>query len=368
MNLLFIPHGPLLPDIKTRGEEMAYLLSRKYKVFYLDWDVKYQGNIVSKIFFMAKQHFSQMKEKNYKNNFTIIKVPYSAVYSLKGIKKRQLSKFSLSYNRKILEKIIKEKNIDIIINQSMDMWDTSDLNVPYIYDIVDIPPSGEFSDFIITQAKNAASVTCISHYIKNALENFSIDSEIIPNGVDLQSFHSNVEKLKFNKYVIGYIGNHGWWSGLDFLLDVFREIQDENLLLIVGGGSEVPKAKEKIKREKIKNVILTGPIPKSDIIKYFHSINLGVLPFEKNILTDASVPIKVLEYTACKKLVLATDLEELKRLKLSNLTLNPRDKNKWISLIRELKDRKWDNSWNKEIETYDWQNLIKKMIKIIEEV
>lgn len=366
MKILFIPHGPLLPTLRTRGEELAKKLAEKHEIYYLSWIVKYKGNALSKLVFKVRQHFFPITEYRYEN-LKIICSPYSSLYS--SIRQRKLCEWSLKFNKKVLAKIVRERNIDLIINESAQLWDVSNLNVPYIYDIVDMPPTGKINHFLKKQILNAEYITCISHYISKKIKKmFNIDAIIIPNGVDIKKF-KKARKLKKGRLpVIGFIGNHGWWSGVDFLLDVFKKIQNKFELWIVGGGSEIPNAKRKVKKESIKNVKFIGPVPKEKVIDYFKTIDIGVLPFEKSILTDAALPIKILEYSACRKFVVATNLEELKTLKFPNVILLPRKKKLWAKSIESLKNRKWDKRWDRVIKTYDWGNVAKTLCKLVEKL
>ena len=85
-------------------------------------------------------------------------------------------------------------------------------------------------------------------------------------------------------------------------------------------------------------------------------------------MTDAALPIKILEYSACRKFVIATNLEELKILKFPNVILLPRKTHLWVKNIKNLKNRKWDKKWDKIIKNYDWKNIAKKLCKLVEEL
>lgn len=364
--LLFIGHGPLMEGIRTRGEELANRLAKKYDVYYLSYKYKYSGNILLKGFFRIFEHFFKIKKYKYKN-FKVIEVPKSNLYSLFSFKRKKFSKFSYWFNKRILKKIIKKYSIDFIFSEALDNYDVSNLGIPYIYDIVDFNPSGEFSEFLRKQVDNAALVTVISKYIQKKLWRKSV---IIPNGVDIKNLRK-AKPLKKNKKVkiIGFIGNHDWWSGLIFLIKSFSLIKKPFVeLWIIGGGNEIPKAKKYVKENKIKNVKFIGKIPKDKIYRYYKTIDLGVLPFDKNELTDAALPLKILEYTAAKKIILATDLEELKRLKFSNLYLLEQNEEKWAKKMKKLLDKKWNNNWNEEIKKFSWDFLANKLINEIKKV
>lgn len=368
---MFVPDCPLLPHIRTRSEELAKQLAKKHFVYYLSWGRKDVGSPFTKLFFRIRRRFAPKKEHVHKK-LRIITVPHSDFDILRApflsgiiLEKNQ------QFNKRILKKIVQEKKIDAIISQSHRIWDATNLKVPFLYDVSDIPYDGEFEGFMKKQMVHASRLACISHYIKREIKRqLNLEATVVSNGVNLRDFRrvESREPRKMSATTIGLIGNHGWWSGLDFFLNVFKRIEDTFQLWVIGGGSEIPRAVKKTKEEKIKNVKFFGPVPKDHVLKYFDAIDLGLVPFEKTVFTEAALPIKVLEYTAARKYVLATDLKELKLLKLSNLVLRPRNEKLWADAIHELRDKRWDPHWDKEIEEYDWKILSEKVLALLRKI
>lgn len=151
---------------------------------------------------------------------------------------------------------------------------------------------------------------------------------LIPNGVDL-SLYRQVEPARVRqamglegKKIIGLISALGRFSGLRRLLEAFARIQNPQLvLLIVGGGDQLAWGKGWSQRQKIGNVLFTGPVPFAQIHHYYAALDVGVIPFDKTPFTDAACPIKLLEYSAAGLPVVSTALEEVRRMGFPNVVL-----------------------------------------------
>jgi glycosyltransferase involved in cell wall biosynthesis len=76
-------------------------------------------------------------------------------------------------------------------------------------------------------------------------------------------------------------------------------------------------------------VHVIGPIPTDEIWDYFHAADLGLLPFILAPVTHHCLPLKVLEFGAAGKPVLATPLHELQRLALPHIRFAEYDIDAW---------------------------------------
>ena len=116
-----------------------------------------------------------------------------------------------------------------------------------------------------------------------------------------------------------------------------------------------------ITRSDLPNVIYTGSIPPEQIGAYFNLIDLGVLPCEHSDFRDYAFPIKVLEYTTCRKWVVATPLETLRCLAWPNVLLVNRDRDAWVEALLWAKNARWRPEWDAIVEEYDWQRLAARL-------
>lgn len=136
-----------------------------------------------------------------------------------------------------------------------------------------------------------------------------------PNAADLDLFKKAVEEklekpreLKsISKPIIGYTGQIG--SRINFqLLKKITEYHSDKIICMVGPiGDEEYK---QINLNKIDNVILTGPKRIDDLPHYLQFMDCAIIPFKCNVLTKSIYPLKINEYLAAGKPVVATHFSE----------------------------------------------------------
>lgn len=191
---------------------------------------------------------------------------------------------------------------------------------------------------------------------------------LIPNGVDLEKFGGadgdKVRKeLNLKGVVAGFISVFSEFSGLLRLVKSSELISEDLTFLIVGDGPMVWDAKRYIEKKGIENFVFTGRVSFNEIHHYFKAIDIGLLPFDKKRFTDSACPIKLLEYTAAGKPVVATELEEIKRMNFSNVILVKDDPASLARGIREALDSEVEIP--REIEEYDIDKLAGKYERVI---
>jgi glycosyltransferase involved in cell wall biosynthesis len=164
----------------------------------------------------------------------------------------------------------------------------------------------------------------------------------IPNGVD-ESFFSDVNlsptEIYRGKIVIGFVGSLKPWHGIDFLVESYRILAEDPVyhLLIVGDGSKM-KLLRKFEQELPGRVTLTGNVPHEEVLKYVDVMDIAVAPypaFEDFYFS----PLKVLEYMARGKAIVATEQGQIKDLIRHNETgwlVPPGNQAQFVDAIKEL--------------------------------
>lgn len=111
----------------------------------------------------------------------------------------------------------------------------------------------------------------------------------------LLSVKNMVKKNEFVLLVFGFINGY---KGIDWIVNILKDIKGQNIRLLVAGGQN-PYLKDKIEYQKFYNSIVselqkhnhmthTGFIPDSDIHFYFAASDLVVMPYE--VFMSASGP------------------------------------------------------------------------------
>ena len=129
---------------------------------------------------------------------------------------------------------------------------------------------------------------------------------IIPNGVDLSMFKTNIKK---NPKKIIFAGAMYYHRGLDVLLEsiplVVKEIPDAKFVLL-GSGNEMDKLKEIVSKNKLDDSVeFKGWIKRDNIPKNISDASIGIGPLRLTEVTSRALPIKVLEYMAVSLPVIA---------------------------------------------------------------
>jgi glycosyltransferase involved in cell wall biosynthesis len=193
----------------------------------------------------------------------------------------------------------------------------------------------------------------------------------IPAGVNLDDYKDKSYRKKIRKqYKVKddetLLFFMGWLYDFSGMKEVCEELVKNRRkypkikVMIVGEGDLYPHLKklQGSNKESKKQIILTGKVPFDDIPRYLSAADICLLPAYKNEIMKNIVPIKLYEYLAAGKPVIATRLKGIvkefgegngivyiagpQRIlnKVPNLVLNYEDlRNKGISFV---KGYSWD--------------------------
>lgn len=207
---------------------------------------------------------------------------------------------------------------------------------------------------------------------------------IILNGANTDLFRPKCKEesrinLGLNEYghYICFVGSLLPWHGVEYLVqsapDIIATISDTKFLII----GDSPLREEYIrlaqKLNVINNFIFAGSVSYLDVPNYINSSDICVAPFTKAIGEHAGLsPLKIYEYLACAKPVIASyfsDLEFIKELNLGVL-VKPEDPKALakaiIQLLREddLREEMGKNGRVYVIENHSWKSVAKKTMEI----
>lgn len=72
-------------------------------------------------------------------------------------------------------------------------------------------------------------------------------------------------------------------KGFDLLLEAWQELDDNHLLVIIGGGEEKVFYEDMVRRKSYNHVILLKFMPKQEIFRYYHAADFFVLPTREDV-------------------------------------------------------------------------------------
>ena len=184
-------------------------------------------------------------------------------------------------------------------------------------------------------------LACVSESLKEILvQDFGVSSEkivLIPNGVDIDFLNPalHVPKRVFSGFTIGFIGSLYAWAGLDLLLETIFELRAEGLdisLVVVGDGAMKSAWEKQSQKLGISPyVAFIGRVSWQEVPQYIGGFDVGYsgqvqLQIGKMYLS----PMKLYEYMAMAKPVIASAFEDAKRLiydRKTGFLFKPGDKN-----------------------------------------
>jgi len=283
----------------------------------------------SRILWVAFSRYGGFKKFNLEKNISVISYPYSSFFDY----------------LKLLGGMIDSKKPKIVIATS-DLWtgmlllalkhimrkefvgifDFSDNYLSYVfYKNPFCKLWGRFSMLLVSKYMDFA--TCVGHNIFEAVakcRGSRAGLVKVFNGVDFGQVR-NAGKSKSRKKlglgqksrIILYCGAMQNNRNVNFLLKSFKNIEmkrEDVMLLMVGGGDDLKEIMKMSKVLEIKNIKFTGQMPYSQVKYFISASDICVIPNPENDFTHYSFPLKLVEYMACKKPVVASDVGEVPRV------------------------------------------------------
>jgi len=143
---------------------------------------------------------------------------------------------------------------------------------------------------------------------------------VLPNGADPALFDPasahperirTLHRLAPGALVIGWTGILREWHGLELLLEAVARIRGVTLLL-VGDGPARPLVEARAAQAGVGDrVVITGRVPHTDVRDYIAAMDIAVVADER---TGVASPMKLLEYMAMSRAVVAPAMDNLRDL------------------------------------------------------
>ena len=253
-----------------------------------------------------------------------------------------------------------------------------------IYELHDLS-NGKIWHFLFKRTfKNLHGCVVISEGLKEELIKGGFDSKIcvLHDGVDLNRFDINVPKedareelnLPKDKIIISYTGSLQNWKGYETFLKSYKYLKNKkNSVYLVVGGSEkqINKLKEVYKN---KDIIFVPFVENSKVPLFLKASDILVIPNSSKyeISVKYTSPLKLFEYMASKRPIIASDLPSIREVVNENEVLFVRpDDEKDIMLkveqlinSRELQNKLVKNAY-KLVKKYTWNERAKNCVYIL---
>jgi len=274
----------------------------------------------------------------------------------------------------------------------------SDLIINFGIDVGSMNPKSlltKFGLFAQNKLPFRADMVIATNFIGKMLESKGMPPErisIIPCGASATMFHPEIDareiREKYNlgdSLVILYQGAVCKAFGIDTLLEAMSKVSHRNgkaKLLIVGFHRSLGRVEFELDEEIIAfkkktaqlgiedKVIFTGPQPPEAIPSFIAASDICVNPAPYTLTHRAGSPIKVFEYMAVGKPVVATQLESIEGVVIdgeTGLVAKPdaediAEKILWLIENPGIRDKIGKNAREKVVAEYEWEKLGDKLI------
>jgi glycosyltransferase involved in cell wall biosynthesis len=188
----------------------------------------------------------------------------------------------------------------------------------------------KIAEFI--NSKLSHGVICVT---KGIAEYYTAEYNIPSNRVHVVSNGTNIDKfrilnqdyyrekisVKKDVFIVGFVGTFAKWQYLDLLVKAANVIKHNGVkdiqYLLVGSGSEQNNIKNQISKCDLEEeFILAGKIAHEEIPEYISTFDICYLC--KHGLEGGFSPLKMYEYLACGKPVLANKIEGIEEFVEAN--------------------------------------------------
>ncbi|MCA9263210.1 MAG: glycosyltransferase family 4 protein [Planctomycetales bacterium] len=145
------------------------------------------------------------------------------------------------------------------------------------------------------------------------------------------------------EYVIGYVGEMGKQDGVDYLIRALGKLQttrDDWYCVIIGDGEMVESLERLANDLGIgERTSFVGRVSHADVVPYLSGMDICTVPDPSNSYNDRCTMIKVMEYMAQSKPIIAFDLPETRySAGESARYIVPNDEAKFAAALSELMD------------------------------
>lgn len=182
-------------------------------------------------------------------------------------------------------------------------------------ELTDLPPKlariiREYEDRLLPKVH---AVFATSELLVTSLSARHANVHLIPNGADVAHFALAATELLpcpsdldgLPQPIIGFIGSVQHWVDVELMADLARRRSQWSVVIIGGLHKDVSCLRG------LPNVHLLGSKPYAELPAYLRQIAVGLVPFELCPIVLAADPIKVYEYLAAGKPVVATAIPRL---------------------------------------------------------
>jgi len=207
--------------------------------------------------------------------------------------------------------------------------------------------------FLVTliNLKHFKHLIVISDALKQDFQNqYNIPRHKITTIHDAADEPRQYEKLEFdqpNRFKVGYVGHLYPGKGMELIVELSIRCSWADFHIVGGNKSDLDYWTVKLK--DLKNIYFHGFIPPAETEKYRQSCDVLIAPYQRRVSVHGGggdvarwmSPLKIFEYMASGKAIIASDLPVLREVLIHEVTAilyEPEDIKAWANGLINLRD------------------------------
>ncbi len=269
----------------------------------------------------------------------------------------------------------------------------SQLNIPTIYEAHDLPQGrvGPLLFRAFLRGRGARRLVCISRALARDLAarfGAPLDAPftvIAPDGVDLERYANLPSATEGRRtlglperFTAGYSGHLYAGRGVELIIEMARRLPEINFLVV--GGEPEDVARLRGQAAELAKVKLTGFVPNSELPRYQAACDALLMPYQARVSASSGgdiapylSPMKMFEYLACGRAILASDLPVLQEVlnEESAIILPAADAGAWAGALRRLQSEpehgaRLGREARRTAEKHSWERRVEGIMKGIQ--
>lgn len=312
---------------------MERLSTRGHEVKVIDYEILWKANNTEKCLISKRKEFYNQHKSIDSGNITvirpsIIKLPVFNYLSLVYTHYREIEKQINSFKPDIIVGLG-------IINANIAIRLAKKNKIPFVYYVMDVlhrlVPQTHFQQIAAHVERNNMQNADRTISLTEGLREYTVSmgamrekTAVIRTGIDFEHFNIDTDGkemksqygIKDDETVLFFMGWLYSFSGLKELSMKITKLPESSKvkLLILGDGELWDTLQDiKNKHDNYNRIILAGWQPYSVVPRYLSAADICILPAHDNEIMKYIVPIKIYEYMAMRKPVIATALFGLQK-------------------------------------------------------
>ena len=258
------------------------------------------------------------------------------------------------------------------------------IELKYHYPGIDVSLLSKIKEQEIATLHLSDAIICPSNVTRDYITSLGLDRKrvaVIPNGVSPSDFSSSPLPSREGRVpVLLYIGTLADWQGLDVVIRALPRILERQAvqLHVVGRGRSRQRklmVKQMRKLGVEENVIVQPAVPHHEVPALIARADICLAPLglnDRNV-TQGACPIKVLEYMASSRPLIASNMpivRELVREDVDALLFSPNDPDDLARQVLvllndyELSKRLADSATQRALTQFTWHRAQKKLVSV----